>query len=238
MPNKDFTPPLLDEVEVDLIDLVLELKRNIGLILGCALLCLALAAGWVFFVSKPVYTAHGFIRLPSIADWQVNTCAEVLRADQTEESTLSEVSPLVRSFMLRLSFKADTAEQVAEDAKAYLPRAAEKLNRLLREREKADFQMSLLNIIRHDLADIAVRTDAGSSEMERRLVYLTEKIRGLEAGKVFQRVELLSGEPEVVEVLPERRSTLFFGLVCGLIFSCGYVLIRYIIRLSYVERKV
>ncbi len=222
-------PP--EEIEIDLVDLALELKKNIKLILGCALLCLALAAAYSFLTMKPSYTASGQLRLPSNTEaWQVNTCAELLRADQEEDFTLAAVQQVPDSFVLRLVFRGEEEEKVAQDLRSYLPTAVEKVNKLLVQKQEADFQRGLVNTIRRDVAALAAQPGVTAEEVGRRLAYIKTKVEELEADKVYLQAELLTAEPEVKEVVPDRQGNLILGLVCGLFFSVVYVCVRYFVR--------
>ncbi len=227
-----------EEIEIDLADIALEIKRNIALILICTLLGLAVVAAWSFCLLKIGYIAKCVFRLPGdINEWQVNTCAEVLRCDIRDGFTLSRVRAIRNSFVLEVSFAGDSQEQIEQDMKRYLPMAEEKLNTLLSEQKKANLQKKFLKKLQRDLAALVIEPNLSNEEAERRLSYLQQQLQDLEADKTFARAELLGSEPKVTEAVPDRKGNLIMGLVGGLFLGTLYVLLRYIIRRSYGAQK-
>lgn len=223
--------PATEEVEIDLMDLVAELKRHAAMIAGSTMFCLALASGYAFFVQQANYEAIALIRLPlDVEEMQVNTCVEILKADQEEGLSLKEVEQLPESYVLSLVFRDVSKEKVTEDLHNYLPLATQKLNRILLEKPEADFQRHLLDTIGQDVAALAVQTEASPKEVERRLAYIQAKVADMEANKTFAMAEPLSTAPQVAEVPPNRQGSLLLGLLCGAFFSCAYVLCRSLFR--------
>ena len=72
------------EIEIDLVELFGELKKNIKFIGGVTLLFIIVASLYSFCIAKPVYRYNAVIRIPANIinhEFTVNTCLELLKND-------------------------------------------------------------------------------------------------------------------------------------------------------------
>ena len=104
-----------DEIEIDLVELFGELKKNIKFIGRVTLLFIIVASLYSFCIAKPVYRYNAVIRIPANIinhEFTVNTCLELLKNDG-----VASVKNSRKTSLLSLSFDAYSpadAKAVAE----------------------------------------------------------------------------------------------------------------------------
>lgn len=128
--NQDNRPVNNDEIEIDLVELFAELKKNWKLIVGTTVAFAAAAAIYSFCIAKPVYQYNAMIRIPANIinhGYAVNTSLEILKNDG-----VSNVTNIRNTSLLKLSFSGFSPEEAKILADKYLPKAEKRVNEIIR----------------------------------------------------------------------------------------------------------
>ena len=227
-----------EEIEIDLRELYYELKNNLSFIVMLTASFVIAAAVYTFGVAKPVYQYTGIIRLPiNQGAWQVNTCTELLNNDIGKGNSLSSVTQLKNSYVLKLVFNGNDASAVKEDAEKYLDSAVKTVNKVLVEQQKADFEREIVNMIKSDISVIAAKANESAftaADANERLKLLMDRVDEKAGSKIFTEAELVNdGAAQAVKVGPKAERNLGLALAAGLFLSCGWVTAKYVWRQSY-----
>lgn len=223
-----------DEIEIDLVELWHELIGNAGLIGGITAAFVAAAAAYSFMVLKPVYGYSALLRVPNYNVTLQNTCVEMLKGD-IGQCGLSGVGLTKGSAVIRLSFSGTNPEKLTTDAKAYLPKAVEKVQRIVDEGDMTRIANERLNIMQTDINDIRLRmsNERSGVEIVNRLDTLLKRLDEKEANKASLKVELSAPEKASnVPIAPNKKKNIGLAFVAGLFLSCGWVIARYVFRKS------
>ena len=100
-----------DEIEIDLVELFGELKRNVKLIAGTTLAFIVAAAIYCFMIAKPVYEYTALISFPSnVGGSQINGFMETIKDDIKPATQLMDknnkiVDYLKKKFLKTLRIK-------------------------------------------------------------------------------------------------------------------------------------
>lgn len=128
---QDNRPMNNDEIEIDLVELFVELKKKWRLIAGTTLAFAAAAAFYSFCIAKPVYQYNALIRIPTVGlnhGYVINTCLELLKNDSA-----ASVTDIRNTSLIKLSFNATTSDEAKKMAEAYLPKATNLVNKIVTE---------------------------------------------------------------------------------------------------------
>ncbi|MGM9561856.1 MAG: Wzz/FepE/Etk N-terminal domain-containing protein [Phascolarctobacterium sp.] len=196
--EKDIQNHNNDEIEIDLVELFGELKKNWKLIAGTTVAFAAAAAIYSFCIAKPVYQYNAMIRIPANIinhEFTVNTCLELLKNDG-----VASVKNARRTSLLSLSFDAYSPADAKAVAEAYLPKALEKVNRIIKG---ADV--------------VVVDKDVVGSNKE-----TVMPVKDAKAELILQNKQL------DVPVSPNKKKNIAVAALLGLFMSCGYIIGKFL----------
>ena len=195
---QDNRPVNNDEVEIDLVELFGELKKNWKLIAGTTVAFAAAAAIYSFCIAKPVYQYNAMIRIPANIinhEFTVNTCLELLKNDG-----VASVKNARRTSLLSLSFDAYSPADAKAVAEAYLPKALEKVNRIIKG---ADV--------------VVVDKDVVGSNKE-----AVMPVKDAKAELILQNKQL------DIPVSPNKKKNIAVAILLGLFVSSGYTIGKFL----------
>lgn len=203
---QDNRPINNDEVEIDLVELFGELKKNIKFIGGVTLLFIIVASIYSFFIAKPVYQYNAMIRIPANIinhGYAVNTSLEILKNDG-----VSNVTNIRNTSLLKLSFSGFSPEEAKILADKYLPKAEKRVNEIIRGAD----------IIANDNSVGSTGVDLGLSNI---------KVSNVKENKV----EVIRQENGLdIPVSPNKKKNIGIATVLGLFLSSGYIITKFLLN--------
>lgn len=214
-------------VEVDLRDIWQELVKAKKLIIGATVGLAAVVAIYSFAIAKPMYQYETVIELPADANGtQINTSVELLKGDGINASNVKNTA------LLKLTFEGGDPAALKAEADAYTDKATEKLNQNLLEVQQQRFQREVIENIQRDISYISTRVNESSfakDDAAQSLAYLKSKIEAKEANKLFLKAKALDKkEAPTTPAAPKKVKNIGVAAVLGLVFSCGFVVGRFL----------
>lgn len=194
-----------DEIEIDLVELFGELKKNIKFIGGVTLLFIIVSSIYSFCIAKPVYRYNAVIRIPANIinhEFTVNTCLELLKNDG-----VASVKNARRTSLLSLSFDAYSPADAKAVAEAYLPKALEKVNRIISSADGVVVDKDVVGI--NEEAIMPVKVNSSFS-------------KDAKAELILQNKQL------DVPVSPNKKKNIAVATLLGLFVSCGYTIGKFL----------
>lgn len=190
-----------DEIEVDLVELFTELKKNWKLITGTIVTFATVAAIYSFCIAKPVYQYNAMIRIPANIinhGYAINTCMELLRNDGVASLTNPRSTSL-----LKLTFSANSPQDAKKAADAYIPKAAQKVNEIIKEADGGSLEKAISIVAKKDNAIVTRESKAE--------IILQDK--GLN-----------------IPVSPNKKKNIGIAIVLGLFLSSGYIISKFLLN--------
>lgn len=197
--EKDIQNHNNDEIEIDLVELFGELKKNWKLIAGTTVAFAAAAAIYSFCIAKPVYQYNAMIRIPANIvnhSFAINTCTELLKTD----GVASVTNPRNTS-LLKLSFSANSPQDAKKAADAYIPKAEKKVNEIIKEADAGSLEKAISIVAKKDNAVVIKESKAK--------IILQDK--GLD-----------------VPVSPNKKKVIAVATLLGLFVSCVYTIGKFL----------
>lgn len=190
-----------DEIEVDLVELFTELKKNWKLITGTTVTFATVAAIYSFCIAKPVYQYNAMIRIPANIinhGYVINTCMELLRNDGVASLTNPRSTSL-----LKLTFSANSPQDAKKAADVYIPKAAQKVNEIIKEADGGSLEKAISIVAKKDNAIVTRESKAE--------IILQDK--GLN-----------------IPVSPNKKKNIGIAIVLGLFLSSGYIISKFLLN--------
>ena len=231
-----------DEIEIDLVELFGELKRNVKLIVGTTLAFIVAAAIYCFMIAKPVYEYTALISFPSnVGGSQINGFMETIKDDikpaaqlKDKNNKIVDAKVLKGAPIIKVTFEGESVEKVKQFGDAYMKKALERINRDLVDKEQQKYDKEVVELIKKDIDYIANRINESSftaSDANKKLEYLIKKIEEKEQNKLFLKAGLAKeGIAPEKPVRPKKAQNIAIAAVLGLFLSCGYVTARFLIK--------
>ena len=231
-----------DEIEIDLVELFGELKRNVKLIVGTTLAFIVAAAIYCFMIAKPVYEYTALISFPSnVGGSQINGFMETIKDDikpatqlMDKNNKIVDATVLKGAPIVKVTCEGETVEKVKQFGDAYMKKALERINRDLVDKEQQKYDKEVVELIKKDIDYIANRINESSftaSDADKKLEYLIKKIEEKEQNKLFLKAGLAKeGIAPEKPVRPKKARNIAIAAVLGLFLSCGYVTARFLIK--------
>ena len=224
-----------DEIEIDLVELFGELKKNLKMIAGVTVAFAAAAAIYSFAIAKPVYQYNAMIRIPAhVRGTQLNTCVEIIKNSIGTEKSLSRVSLVRNTFMINLTYSGASPDVIKEDADKSLPRLSEMINKMLNEEDCRRFTNDVARSIKSDIGKIhekAVLEGATNTNIDIQLKDIIDKIVFMEKEQISPKVEVIKKDSvSNIPVSPNKKLIIGIATVLGLFMSCCWITWNYMIK--------
>ena len=204
--NQDNRPVNNDEIEIDLVELFAELKKNWKFIIGTTVAFAAAAAIYSFCIVKPVYQYNAMIRIPANIinhGYAVNTSFEILKNDG-----VANVTNIRGTSLLKLSFTGFSSEEAKSLAEKYIPKAEKRINEIIRG---ADV-IALDNSIANTGVDMGLSNIKVTNVKENKVEVIRQK-NGLD-----------------IPVSPNKKKNIGIATVLGLFLSSGYIISKFLLN--------
>ena len=231
-----------DEIEIDLVELFGELKRNVKLIAGTTLAFIVAAAIYCFMIAKPVYEYTALISLPSnVVGSQINGFMETIKYDikpaaqlKDKNNKIVDAKVLKGAPIIKVTFEGESVEKVKQFGDAYMKMAFARINKVIVDKEQQKYDREVVELIKKDTEYIASKINESNytaGDTDKKLDFLIKKIEEKEKNKLFLKAELAKEEniPEK-PVRPKKAQNIAIAAVLGLFLSCGYVTARFLIK--------
>lgn len=231
-----------DEIEIDLVELFGELKRNVKLIVGTTLACIVAAAIYCFMIAKPVYEYTALISFPSnVGGSQINGFMETIKDDikpaaqlKDKNNKIVDAKVLKGAPIIKVTFEGESVEKVKQFGDAYMKMAFARINKVIVDKEQQKYDREVVELIKKDTEYIASKINESNytaGDADKKLDFLIKKIEEKEKNKLFLKAELAKEEniPEK-PVRPKKAQNIAIAAVLGLFLSCGYVTARFLIK--------
>ena len=231
-----------DEIEIDLVELFGELKRNVKLIAGTTLAFIVAAAIYCFMIAKPVYEYTALISFPSnVGGRQINGFMDTIKDDITPAAQLKDknnkivdAKVLKGAPIIKVTFEGESVEKVKQFGDAYMKMAFARINKVIVDKEQQKYDREVVELIKKDTEYIASKINESNytaGDADKKLDFLIKKIEEKEKNKLFLKAELAKEEniPEK-PVRPKKAQNIAIAAVLGLFLSCGYVTARFLIK--------
>lgn len=231
-----------DEIEIDLVELFGELKRNVKLIAGTTLAFIVAAAIYCFMIAKPVYEYTALISFPSnVGGSQINGFMETIKDDikpatqlMDKNNKIVDAKVLKGAPITKVTCEGESVEKVKQFGDAYMKKSLERINRDLVDKEQQKYDKEVVELIKKDIDYIANRINESSftaNDADKKLEYLIKKIEEKEQNKLFLKAGLAKeGIAPEKPVRPKKAQNIAIAAVLGLFLSCGYVTARFLIK--------
>ena len=195
-----------DEIEIDLLELLYVLRKNIIMIILCALLGTAVFGAYSFLIAKPVYESTSKIyiltqstSLTSFADIQISSSL----AKDYEEMLYSRPVVLQVKKNLNLDYE------------------YEELKNMLSISNPADTRCLNLSIQSNDPEEAANIANEFATVSKRQIA----EIMDTDEPTIYEKA-VVSDDP----VKPEKMKNMMIGFLLGLIIACAVVIVRYMLN--------
>ena len=231
-----------DEIEIDLVELFGELKRNVKLIAGTTLAFIVAAAIYCFMIAKPVYEYTALISFPSnVGGSQINGFMETIKDDikpaaqlKDKNNKIVDAKVLKGAPIIKVTFEGESVEKVKQFGDAYMKMAFARINKVIVDKEQQKYDKEIVELIKKDTEYIASKINESNytaGDADKKLDFLIKKIEEKEKNKLFLKAELAKEEniPEK-PVRPKKAQNIAIAAVLGLFLSCGYVTARFLIK--------
>ena len=231
-----------DEIEIDLVELFGELKRNVKLIAGTTLAFIVAAAIYCFMIAKPVYEYTALISFPSnVGGSQINGFMETIKDDikpaaqlKDKNNKIVDAKVLKGAPIIKVTFEGESVEKVKQFGDAYMKMAFARINKGIVDKEQQKYDREVVSMIQSDIKYISSKLNESSfttGDANNKLDFLIKKIEEKEKNKLFLKAELAKEEniPEK-PVRPKKAQNIAIAAVLGLFLSCGYVTARFLIK--------
>lgn len=231
-----------DEIEIDLVELFGELKRNVKLIAGTTLAFIVAAAIYCFMIAKPVYEYTALISFPSnVGGSQINGFMETIKDDikpaaqlKDKNNKIVDAKVLKGAPIIKVTFEGESVEKVKQFGDAYMKMAFARINKVIVDKEQQKYDREVVELIKKDTEYIASKINESNytaGDADKKLDSLIKKIEEKEKNKLFLKAELAKEEniPEK-PVRPKKAQNIAIAAVLGLFLSCGYVTARFLIK--------
>ena len=231
-----------DEIEIDLVELFGELKRNVKLIAGTTLAFIVAAAIYCFMIAKPVYEYTALISFPSnVGGSQINGFMETIKDDikpaaqlKDKNNKIVDAKVLKSAPIIKVTFEGESVEKVKQFGDAYMKMAFARINKVIVDKEQQKYDREVVELIKKDTEYIASKINESNytaGDADKKLDFLIKKIEEKEKNKLFLKAELAKEEniPEK-PVRPKKAQNIAIAAVLGLFLSCGYVTARFLIK--------
>ena len=234
------------EIEINLLDLLQEFKKNIGKIIGVTILFAAAAALYVFVLSVPKYTYTQFVNCPSLSDRDKISFVNVFTEDvvdnkghgkmwkEPQKCALSKVE-IARgernafTNLLKFEFRGTDPDLIKKEGNDYTMEALAKINDRIVELHEIRYGETYFNTVRSEIRKLNGNLQDGSVTSQGAAQYLKlleERLNLLEKEKMLTLIKADLVPKRVDEADKNSRTRFipvsgFLGLFLSFVWLTG-----------------
>ena len=161
------------ELEIDLVELLKEIKKHVPVIIGVTLLCAGIAYFYAFKYQAPEYAMTRIIKLPwriaysGLPDQEKRTFAQIFKADignakywpEPAKGHLSNVQLIMDknyiTNLLQFQFTGTEPEYMKQASQTYMDTATERINAIIKEDYDAAFTQEYFRTVKSEIKNIS-----------------------------------------------------------------------------------
>ena len=240
------------EIEIDLLELLQEFKKNIGKIIGVTLLFAAAAALYVFALTAPKYSYTQLVDCATLSDRDKISFVNVFNEDAVSIKGHGKMwkepkkcalfkAEFVRdrnaaTNLLKFEFQGTDSDLIKKEGRAYTEDALRKINERIIELHELKYGQEYFNTVRAEMNKINSSLQDGSVTSQgaaRYLELLKERLELKEKNKMLTliKAELIPNREDEAEKISRTKYILISGFL-GLFLSLAYLTGRYCWRVS------
>ena len=228
---------LNNDKELNLNDIIMELKKNIKIII---LMVIVTALGIFIFSSyviKPIYQYNLLLRIPpGVDDTQINNCVEIIK-NNGDYDLIPKVELIRGTSIIKITFQNENKDIVLENVKKVKPVLKSEIFKVLNDINKQKYSDEITKNIDIDILQInsklsnyfngdinidAVRTD---------FKLLTEKINLFEKKILEVNIDFINEENNnLIIVYPNIAKNVLIGVMIILVFTSSIILCKHLIK--------
>lgn len=239
------------ELEIDLIELLREIKKQLPLVVFTTLLFAVAAYAYKFVYLPPSYTYTRLVKCPTrtayywyIPDQEILSHVVIFRADKEntalwKESTkgcLTDVDFVreknVATKLIQFQFTGTDPEYIKAVSQQYLATVVQRLNDTFAEASEDEFKHRYYRTVNDEMRFSNALLGAGNASPEGLANYqalIKERIDALEKDKSFLKAKIIEA-PNLEPARVNNWRFVIVGTLLGLFLSLGYFVCRYIWR--------
>ena len=240
------------EIEIDLLELLQEFKKNIGKIIGVTVLFAAAAALYLFALTAPRYSYTQLVDCATLNDKEKISFVNIFAEDvvdkkghgkmwtEPKKCALTKVE-FVRdrnavTNLLRFEFQGTEPERIKKEGHAYATDALAKINDRITELHEIKYGQDYFDTVRKEMEKINSSLQDGSVSSQgaaRYLQLLKERLELKEKNKMLTliKAELVPNRADEAEEISRIKYIPICGFL-GLFLSLAYITGRYCWKLT------
>ena len=236
------------EIEIDLLELLQEFKKNIGKIIGVTVLFAAAAAVYVFALTAPRYSYTQLVDCATLNDKDKISFITVFSEDVVDNKghgkmwkdpkkcALTKVEFVKATNLLRFEFQGTDPERIKKEGHAYATDALAKINDRITELHEIKYGQDYFDTVSKEMEKINNSLQDGSISSQgaaRYLQLLKERLELKEKNKMLTLIkgELVANRVDEAEKISRTKYVPICGFL-GLFLSLAYITGRYCWKLS------
>ena len=232
------------ELEIDLIELCRELKKNIVLIIAATVLCATAAGAYIHFMTIPRYAYSRMIKLPEtetfrISDQDKFSYVNILKLDTNNPALWKDSSKgrlvsvdLVRekninTNLITFQFEGSDPVYLKKAGDEYLDRAVQKLNASLKEIKDANLNNRYLNTLINDelkgIRSALAKSSVSGDTVQQSFTDLEKRLNEMEKNEYFtaKATENANASATRISNKPIIKKSAALGFVLSILFVTG-----------------
>lgn len=236
------------EIEIDLLELLQEFKKNIALIIGITLLFAAAAALYVFTLTSPKYSYTQLINCPSLSDRDKISFLNMFNEDavgnksmiwkEPQKCALSKVELIrdrnVPTNLIKFEFQGTNPDLLRKESRAYTEGALSKINERIIEVHEIKYGKEFFDSVGWEMWQINNSLQNGSVSAQgasQYLLVLKERFEAKERNKMLSliKAELVPNHVNEATKISRSRYIPISGFL-GLFLSLAYLTGRYFMK--------
>lgn len=238
------------ELEIDLIELLREIKKQLPLVILTTLLFAAAAYAYKFVYLPPTYTYTRLVKYPTrtaygwqIPDQEILSYVVIFRTDMGNAALWKEGGKgrltavdfvrekNVATKLIQFQFSGTDPEYIKQVSRKYLESVVQRLNDSFAEANEDEFNHRFYRTANDELRYNNALLGASSASSEGVANYqalLKERLEALEKDKIFLKAKIIEAPNLQPSRVSNRRFVMVVGFL-GLFLSLGYIVCRYIL---------
>ena len=234
------------EIEIDLLELLKEFKKNIVVIVGMTLLFAAAAALYVFVLTAPKYSYTQFVNCPSLNDRDKFSFVNIFNEDaggkiwkEPQKCSLSKVEFVKDrngfTHLLKFVFLGTDPDLLKKEGRAYTEEALNKINDRIVELHEIKYGNEFFDGVKWEMWNLNNSLQNGSVSAQGAAQYLQvlkDRMEMKERNKMLSliKADLVPNRLDEAVLISRNKYVLLSGFM-GLFLSLVFVTGRYCWRL-------
>ena len=214
-------------------DLVMELKKQIKIIIVSILICLGTAVCYNFYIAKPVYQYSTLLQFPYnfTNSLLMNTYIKVLKDD----IGITDAKLVAGTNIIELKFTANDSMAVKDEGDKLTLKSLEKLDTFIDEiNERSILDKRIIDIKNKIsfLSEVCISKDVNCVMVQKELQLLSNELTRYDNSlRSFRVKQVGAGKGTVQLIAPRKVHNILLAGIAGAILSVGFVMMKFLWRI-------